>query len=445
VSYYLDSSDEYGYDRNSMSEEPDPLGVQGRYEALVERRGMSHADAMAQIAKEWEKPNHGGYMAASDRYLSLLQQYRKEGLDDVAIRKRLHEDPYAEGLDVYYAPDPTRDMLPEHFKSRYVIWRSQERSQKVAAWVRKGSRGYADVGDTQDFVPIITDATGQELGATAAALAFVVHGLRYAAGIGDDVAEAWRVRDAAGQVFSDPFSHPIVGPVLSMFAEPPASARTVKLPPESGRFLEALPIFGNSIESKRVQVAGENPSGPLSGKFEQEYSWKPGTYGVQWTLGLLAKALMAPIEAETALVRSKKDPLLSMLGQRVYEASPKRAASHARDDFIELVEKSTPTAAQAVGLPLAPGETQRRVMETNLADALARGEDVAAIAERTVAGYRKDGAAGVGRGDMGVVRALLVEGGIPAPAVEQMEDSDVINHVERWFRTGSLDAAQKAQ
>ena len=434
ASFYLDSSDEFGYDVNSMTEEPDPSVATDTMQKLREE-GMSDLDAQVEVRRRFL---NGDIPSAAVRYKAVLDKLRAEGMSPDQMRAYLTEvHPDTTDLGIYYAPDPVRSMIPAWADGRYIVWRSQRRSQALAAMTNKGTGRYQDAGDDTDFYAIVADPNGEALGDAVAVLSLGLEMERTLTGIGQggDPSRGPRVKAALRQFASDPLTSPAVSAVIGAISDLPPDMQGKKVPASVGAFLKAT--LPNSVVEKKVQVQGEGQGSP-DDKYAYEYTITPDGVMPLYFLGLASKGLLGASDLGFRSERVADDPVGVYLGQRRQSTSPSQQAYFEKRGLDDKIEKFLETNTSSVA---GPRDVQGGVQEMNLrhvqkaVDAFraegGTGETLAAKLPGIVETYRRDGIGALDANDIGLVRAVLLADGGSREEILGMKDRDVMETLSR--------------
>lgn len=434
ASFYLDSSDEFGYDVNSMTEEPDPSVATDTMKKLREE-GMSDLDAQVEVRRRFL---NGDIPSAAVRYKAVLDKLRAEGMTPDQMRAYLTEiHPDTTDLGIYYAPDPVRSMIPSWADGRYVIWRSQRRSQALAAMTSKGVGRYQDAGDDTDFYAIVADPNGEALGDAIAVLSLGLEMERTLTGIGQggDPSQGPRVKAALRQFASDPLTSPAVSAVIGAISDLPSDMQGKKVPASVGAFLKAT--MPNSVVEKKVQVQGEGQGNP-DDKYAYEYTITPDGVMPLYFLGLASKGLLGAGELGFRSERVADDPVGVYLGQRRQSTSPSQQAYFEKRGLDDKIEKflNTNTSSVAGSRDVQGGvpEMNLRHVQKAVDDFRAEGgtgETLAAKLPGIVETYRREGIGALDANDIGLVRAVLLADGGGREEILGMKDRDVMETLSR--------------
>ena len=155
LSWAMDSSDEYGFHTDAMSEEYDPEEMQRlRDEARRDNPNLEGAELEEEAilrAEEENAKNPGSIPKARARYDRMVARLRaiEKAQGRQAALAAAQLDPDAKALISYYAPDPAREMLPVWAQDRYALWLQENRSQALDPWFREGVGRSEMRGDQQ--------------------------------------------------------------------------------------------------------------------------------------------------------------------------------------------------------------------------------------------------------------------------------------------------------
>lgn len=136
LSAFMDDSDEFGLHTDSMAVEYDPEEIYKLYMALAEKRpnlDLNSDEAKTLVAQMAEE---AGVPRAIVRYERLADRLRADSITKgrAQVLKDMKSDPDFVALQVYYAPDPVKDMLPLWAQDRAVVFDNEHRSQATAGW-----------------------------------------------------------------------------------------------------------------------------------------------------------------------------------------------------------------------------------------------------------------------------------------------------------------------
>jgi hypothetical protein len=425
LSAAFDSTDEFGYDVNSMREEPDPTLRQAMYDDL-RRQGLDDAAIDARITDAFQK---GELPNAAVRYEKVLADLKARGLTTEQIQKALHpERGSAEGMAdmrAYYAPDPTRRFLPEWSRNRYAVWLGDRRSQALVSWTRKGVGAFEDSGDSRDLAAIVEDSNGAALGRAASlvALAFAMKDV-----LTSEPRGPARAREAVrGVVGSTPFETPSSRLVLSLFGQLPRDAnRPVNLPDATGAAFYRL-LGPGFVTDNRTQARGEDPSQDETTKYQSRYTMDP-----------TAAAYMSMILAGIGAVSMEQSAdawddgiTTGLTGIRTYHASLDKNRADARREVGQRLEDWTAALPAGASAPLPIPATELRKREDVAVAGTAPSPGDLDAARRAVEGFRRFGAPGVTREDMVQARRWLAAQGV---AADTLKDAQVVDEVEKRMK-----------
>jgi hypothetical protein len=437
LSAAFDSTDEFGYDVNSMREEPDPTLRQAMYDDL-RRQGLDDAAIDARISDAFQK---GELPNAAVRYEKVLADLKAQGLTTEQIQKALHpERGSAEGMAdmrAYYAPDPTRRFLPEWARNRYAVWLGDRRSQALVSWTRRGVGAFEDSGDSRELAAIVEDSNGAALGRAAALLS-----LAWQIGMGVASSDYRNAPDFAAKgrerirtvVGSTPFETPSSRLMLSLFGQLPRDAsRPVNLPDATGAAFYRL-LGPGFVTDNRTQARGEDPSQDETTKYQSRYTMDP-----------TAAAYMSMILAGIGAVSMEQSAdawddgiTTGLTGIRTYHASLDQNRAEARREVGQRLEDWTAALPAGASAPLPIPATELRKREDVAVAGTAPSPGDLDAARRAVAGFRQFGAPGVKREDMVFARRWLAAQGVDA---DTLKDAQVVDEVEK--RVKPADAAGK--
>lgn len=436
VSWYLDSTDEYGYDRNSMMEDPDPTLAQALYDDLY-KAGMDPADIDKEIRRRFEDGEIPSAWVAYEQALA-----RTQGLGRDERVRALADDVGMRAHGIYYAPDPTRMALPPWAANRYVVWLGNKRTAELDSWNRAGVGRDEKAGDTQRFISIVDDASGAAMGRGMGLLALLYNmGAAVANGaVADGNPSAGdRVVRSVDTVMSSPYDNPTFEGLLSFFGQAPNDASPRKIPPGAGALLAAVGL----AEREDVQAQGEDPSLSTKDKYKRQYKMSSETEARLWLLRPLAVALfgavavedqarsMAGLDTPPGAAPTVGNQVASgaarFMGQKIQETSPTeeaRRADRRAGDRIEAFNRAA-TAAQTRSAGMAGGAVAAQEMAAvryarDLRDAGTYDAEAQAAPARAMQKWRQSGEVGVRPADILLLRYLLVESGTAPEAAYGM-------------------------
>jgi hypothetical protein len=298
MSAYFDNNDEYGYDRQSMAEEGDPLVVRARREELRREGYTDEGEIQAIVDREVLE---GKIPRALERYEKGLDRLRAQGVSDDEIRRLvgLGGVPEWEGLNLYHAPDPLFSSLPDYIAHRAVAFRTRARSQALGAWNARNLQ-WEEVPDEVDAFAFPDDANQQGL-LRMASLAAFAHGLGHSvylmatteelpAGYGHHLAKA--LQDS---VVGDPFSDPAIDATMRLAGlSPEGESHDVALPAGMGTVLHR----GGLVVPKSMQTrAGLD----VEDSHDVRYYLTPAGMDALYLGGTPGRFVLAAVQTEALL------------------------------------------------------------------------------------------------------------------------------------------------
>lgn len=412
------------------------------------RASERYARAMAQLRRfSYEEGlrfrESGGEAVPESALVELRMEVAREGqftsqadIDQEAkVRGRERYKALWHDLDllgVYWAPSPTRALLPAFAQARPTVLVPKARSQADQGYFNAGTGKYERPGDETRFGMLPQDPLTEGLTVPILSIAAAMN----LAGQGAPGGTAFK--DLVSGLFQDPVVAQAMGELE--LTSPSGQNTLVAIPTSVGENLSAFPGMADAlgIQRKDKLYHGEDPTASGAEKYKPVYYMKAAT--------LLALYVAKPIIGETtaaldfaaagealggdaSFVRGEPDAMdyasiygnLGM-GQRLYTTSPSQSQGFADKEVAARLEAEN--AGRGTVQPLPMTDAKRRLSE--MQRAAARPDFAAAAGE--VAQRLRNGGQYQGS-DLPLVRAWLVQQGAEARTVAAMTDEGVLARV----------------
>jgi hypothetical protein len=371
LSWAMDSSDEYGFHTDAMSEEYDPEEMQRlRDEARRDNPNLEGAELEEEaILRAEEQGDVPKARARYDRMVARLRAIEKaQGRQAALAAAQL--DPDAKALISYYAPDPAREMLPVWAQDRYALWLQENRSQALDPWFREGVGRSEMRGDQQRAYLFPADPNSAGL-ADVLTIAAVPVALARSLASGDGRPGGLGGGTALDGFVRTPIVQTLLGAGTSVDLQDYAMPK--KVPDALGPLFEHAGL----AVPRTVRARGQDIRAGQEGKTKTQWEMPADVLNTLYLVPLLSVPILSAVDATevveglsgTARDAGPADTAdrafavgNALFGQKLTTMTPSASARYAKQDADARVKR----LAEAMATPTPPAIGDERMLRRAL-------------------------------------------------------------------------------